>query len=368
MAFEWIRLYHYRNLRDAEIDLSSQQVFLVGDNGQGKTNLLESIYLLCFGSSFRTRRDSDLIRFGEKEMSVTGLAVPASELDGSSPGAEISIRIQNHKKAITVDGKHVRDRKDLIERHPGIVFCHEDIEFVSGAPERRRWFFNQTMSLNVPIFVDVLRRYTRVVQMRNSAIRSGDFDLLPLFDQQAATSGLEIQRNRAEMVEAFNLIFTNLFSFVSGISDPVSIRYSPSWNGCNTIDSVLESLLHARAADRAVLTSTSGPHRDRFSFIQNGKDYARTASTGQLRLLSLVLRVAQAAHFTKVTRILPILLLDDVLLELDGEKRKRFIEVLPESDQAIFTFLPDERYDRYKRAETTIYEVAAGALDRTQRS
>ena len=364
MAFKRVRLYHYRNLIDSEIEISSKQVFLVGENGQGKTNFLESIYLMWFGSSFRTRTDIDLVKHGDGDMSVAGAVVPASGGVGA-PEVEVLVQIQNRKKSISVDGKRIRDRKELIERLPGIVFCHEDIEFVSGPPDRRRWFFNQTMSLNLPVFVDLLRRYSRVISMRNAAIKSGDPGVLPVFDEQAAVAGLEIQEKRRATVEEFNRSFSEIFRYVSGLPNPVTIRYSPSWKSCETLDDALERMNDARATDAAMMTSTTGPHRDRFVFTSEGKNFARTASTGQLRLLSLVLRVAQAVHFFEVTRALPILLLDDVLLELDGEKRKRFIEVLPEYDQAFFTFLPDERFDRYKRDDTRVYSVRGGELELT---
>ena len=361
MAFKRIRLYHYRNLIDSEVEISSKQVFLVGENGQGKTNFLESIYLLCFGSSFRTRSDIDLIKHGENDMSVAGAVIPATGGAGS-PEVSVHVQIKNRKKTITVDEKRIRDRKELIERLPGIVFCHEDIEFVAGPPDRRRWFFNQTMSLNLPVFVDLLRRYSRVISMRNAAIKSGDFGVLPLFDEQAAVAGLEIQEKRNATVEEFNRSFSDIFRFVSGLSAPVTIGYSPSWKNCSNLDDALERMRDARSTDATMMTSTTGPHRDRFVFIAEGKNFARTASTGQLRLLSLVLRVAQAVHFYEITRALPILLLDDVLLELDGEKRKRFIETLPEYDQAFFTFLPDERYDRYRRDDTMVYAVTDGSI------
>ena len=361
MGFSTVRLYQFRNLVDAEVAVSTPQVFLIGENGQGKTNFLESIYLLCFGASFRTRAELDLIRHGQQEMAITGIF--GNGTDGAMRAeAQVDVRIRDRKKSILADGKQVRDRKELIERLPGIVFCHEDISFVSGPPERRRWFFNQAMSLSRPLFVDLIRRYTRVIRMRNGAIKSGETRVLEVFDEQAASAGVEIQKSRAATTEEFNRSFTEIFRHVSGMSEPVSIKYAPSWRGCETIDDALVAMSESRERDQIMQTSTTGPHRDRFVFVSGGKNFARTASTGQLRLLSLVLRVAQAVHFSQTTSALPILMLDDVLLELDGEKRKRFVEVLPPYEQAFFTFLPDERYDPYRKASTTVYRVTDGAL------
>ena len=360
MGFESVRIYQYRNLIDCDVSVDAPEVFLIGENGQGKTNFLESIYLLCIGSSFRTRFDEDLVRHGETDMSLVGTTRRRSDITE----ATVAIKIQKKQKTIHIDGKKISDRKALIEKLPCIVFCHEDIDFVSGVPERRRWFFNQTMSLNTPIFVDTIRRYKKIVRMRNRAIRDSKLELLPVLDQQTAATGMEIQRRRACTVDEFNETFSELFGFVSGVDEAVKIRYAPSWKECTTIDKALGLIEKHRERDIAMQTSTSGPHRDRFSFRCGGRDFSRTASTGQLRLLSLVLRVAQAVYFTAKSSRRPILLLDDVLLELDPEKRRKFVSVLPEYEQAYFTFLPDERYDRYQKDKTLLYSVDCGRIEK----
>ena len=359
MPFSSVRTFNYRNLVDNEIEVEEKEVFLVGENGQGKTNFLESIYLLCFGSSFRAIQDSDCIRHGEAQMSLAGRAV-----DSGGVATDIALRLDQRKKTITVNGKRIKDRKTLIEKFPCIVFCHEDIDFVTGAPDRRRWFFNQTMSLNTPLFLDTLRRYNHVKKMRNAAIRDGRTSLLPILDEQLATAGLDIQKRRETVVDEFNDTFTRIFTQVSGLSDELRIQYSPSWKAVRSIDDVLIRLEEKRASDLALLTTTSGPHRDRFAFILDGHDFARSASTGQLRLISLVLRVSQSVYYLKTTRRTPILLLDDVLLELDAEKRRRFINVLPDYEQAFFTFLPDERFESYRNESTMVFDVQNGQLMR----
>jgi DNA replication and repair protein RecF len=125
-------------------------------------------------------------------------------------------------------------------------------------------------------------------------------------------------------------------------------------------------LWERRAADTAAGLSLSGPHRDRYVFehnlLGNVSDFTVKASTGQRRLLALLLRTAQACRFSAMTGQNPILLLDDVLLEMDGEKRRRFLSVLPAYDQAFYTFLPDEPYQRYQKEDTLIYKVEAGKV------
>ena len=355
MAFKKIKVYNYRNLVDGEINVEADQVFLVGENGQGKTNFLESVYLLCYGSSFRTRKDKEIVKIGKNAMSVLGTNVV--DIDN-----EISVRIEEGKKKIQFNGKRVSDRKQLLEHFPCIVFNHDDIDFISGPPERRRWFFNQTMSLYNPLFIDVLRRYAKILDMRNTSIKEGRLEMLDIYDEQAAAVGIELQKRRAEAISLFNKTFCSLFLLISGLEEEIGISYFPSWKHADSQDAVVSHLRNRRSLDITFKTTTSGPHRDRIAFFVSGRDFARIASTGQRRLMSLVLRVAQAKFYSEMTGKMPLLLLDDVLLELDAKKRRKFISLLPEYNQAFFTFLPDEHYDNYKSGDTIIYRVENGSF------
>jgi DNA replication and repair protein RecF len=355
MAFKTIQLYNFRNLADGRVDVDATQVFLVGENGQGKTNFLESVYLLCYGSSFRTKMDREVVKIEEKEMSVQGKSLTDTE-------NTIDVRIEDRKKVIQLDGKKITDRKQLLDHFPCIVFNHEDIDFISGPPERRRWFFNQTMSLYNPLFIDLLRRYSKIITMRNTLIKEGKVELLEIYDEQAASIGLELQSRRADAIALFNKTFSSLFHSISGLQEEIVITYFPSWKQSDSIETVVSHLRERRNIDMMHKTSTSGPHRDRIGFYVSGRDFARMASTGQRRLMSLILRVAQAKFFSEMTGKKPLLLLDDVLLELDAHKRRKFVSLLPEYEQAIFTFLPDERYENYRSDSTITYRVDDGAL------
>lgn len=355
MGFKSVKVFNYRNLSDAELNVDAPEVFLIGENGQGKTNLLESIYLLCYGSSFRTRKDREIIKIGENTMSVQGTSV--TDFENS-----VGVQVESGKKRIRLNGKNISDRKQLIEHLPCIIFCHDDIDFVSGPPERRRWFFNQTMSLYNPMFIDVLRRYEKIVSMRNHAIRDGREDLFEIYDEQIAGVGLDLQKRRGEAITLFNKAFGRLFHEISGLDGEITIVYSPSWSNGASIDGIVETLKEKRQADFTFKTTTSGPHRDRIGFRLSGRDFARIASTGQRRLMSLILRVAQANFFSTMSGRKPLLLLDDVLLELDAGRRRKFISLLPEYEQVFFTFLPDEPYETYASESTMIYSVKDGVL------
>jgi DNA replication and repair protein RecF len=276
------------------------------------------------------------------------------------PSDEIVVSWFDRTKAIRLNGKQIRDRKDLIEKNPTIVFCHEDYSFAAGEPERRRFFFDQAAGLVSASYIDTLRDYRRILRQRNAALREGRYDLLELLDQQFVIHGIELMGVRRKLQQDFDNRFAVCFEAVSLLGREVRLRYRPSWNSDGNIPEILEKLALKRSEEMALGTSLSGPHRDRWNFLIGSENFASTASTGQLRLLALTLRLVQAEYFTEATGRLPTLLLDDVLLELDRGRRLRFLELLPQNGQAFFTFLPGELWEEYRTDSTLVYEVANG--------
>ncbi len=360
----------YRNLKDQEVSLDAPRILLVGENGQGKSNFLEAVYLLSYGSSFRTRSDAEIVTHGAKEAFISGNY--ARPEDDFIPG-RIALRVSGREKEVFLNEKKLSDRKDLISTMPAIVFTHDDISMISGPPDRRRWFFNQTMSLFDPLFIDLLRTYRKILKMRNAALKEGQTGLLDAYDRQLAEQGGEIQRRRGLVCVEFSELFTPLFTEVSGLEDPLTVEYRPSWIGgsgeaCEggagaaepPLESIVKLLKERRQRDLDFGTSTSGPHRDRFLFRYRNRDFTKIASTGQLRLISLLLRLGQCRYFTAKTGRKPVLLLDDVLLELDAIRRERFLLRLPDCEQAFFTFLPNEEFSGFSDDQTRIFRVEDG--------
>ena len=363
MGFAFLRTLAFRNLADSEVDLRGKDIFLVGENGQGKTNFLEALYFCSYASSFRNIRDKDLVRTGESGCS-------ASVTLETSLYSNVLVSYRDGKKNITLDGKRIEDRKELLSVMPVIVFCHEDMDFVAGAPERRRWFFDQTRSLWDPLYLDDLRKYRHVLKSRNALFRErrggpGELDsettaILDALDPQLVQYGLELSLKRRQTAEEFSLVFQTLYREISGI-DGIGIKYIPSWKEENQ-SNIITRLCEKRAADAAFGISLSGPHRDRYLFTRDGEEFSGMASTGQRRLLALLLRIAQTKVFSEKTGKNPILLLDDVLLELDGEKRRKFLSFMPEYEQAFFTFLPEEHYEKYRKPDTIVYYMDSGRV------
>ncbi len=205
MSLSQLRLFQFRNIVDETLQFDKKNICFVGPNGQGKTNILEAVYLLSYGSSFRTNQDSICIQYQCSEMAISGI-YKRDEI-----AQKIDIRIQQKKKEIRIDDSIISDRKELVGLIPSIVFCHTDIEFAVGSPERRRWFFNQTISLIDPEYINESRMYSRILRERNQALKIQQYDILDMYDEQLVRVGISIQKKRQKVVQAFNQIFLDMF-------------------------------------------------------------------------------------------------------------------------------------------------------------
>ena len=364
MPFRSVRFSSFRNLADAELDTSAERIFLVGENGQGKSNFLEALYYLSFGSSFRGSADGEAVRHGEASFLLEAATSPSFE--SSLPPEEIRIGYDGNAKEIRRSGKRISDRKELVEMNPAVIFCHEDFSIADGEPEKRRVFFDQVAGLVSGTYLDDLRSFKRVLRQRNAALKERQLSILDLLDVQFVEKGMVLMRQRASLREEIANLFSDIYEEVSHLGKRVELSFRPSWGHApKDDDGALVSLLAERRNGELMMgTSLSGPHRDRWVFTCEGRNFAATASTGQLRLLSLVLRALQARYYTLTTGRKPVLLLDDVLLELDPEKRKRFLATIPDSSQAFFTFLPGERWEDYHSPSVIVYRVADGRFSR----
>lgn len=368
MPFLSLSLYNFRNLHNQTIDLLSREVYFTGLNGQGKSNLLEALYYSAYGSSFRTHNDSESIKNGQTEMSIRVLFREENNITHSTV-----VSIKNNKKKIEKDGKILHDRKELINTIPCILYNHDDLDFAVGEPERRRFFIDQSLSMYDEIYLDLLRNYKKILKNRNISLKERKYELLDIYDKQLAINGIEIQKKRKNTVFQFNQIFADIYEKVTGI-EGVKIKYIPSWKKTGIensvsqysdlsipcVEEIIEYLNKKREIEKEMGTTMSGPHRDKIIFTKNEKIFVPTASTGQRRLLALVLRNAQAHFYKRITGKNPVLLMDDVMLELDPEKREKVTSLLPDYDQLFCTFLPGEPYERYKTDKTKIFEIENG--------
>ncbi len=364
MAFEQVRIARFRNIDEAELRLGAGHIFLLGENGQGKTNFLEALYCLSYGTSFRTHQDRELIMHGGSEF----LLRAAWSEKGSPAEEQISLKYSKEgRKEVRLNEKVLSDRKELVAHNPAVVFCHEDMAFAAGVPEERRFFFDQCAGMLWLEYIDLLRLYRRVLKHRNVALKTDTFSILDTLDEQLARYGCEIMAVRKRLSLLFARRFPESYERVSQLGTEIAIQYMPSWPEGASASEIIELLAQQRPRDIEATTSLSGPHRDRWVFIREGRNFSSFASTGQLRLASLILRIVQVHLYAELSGgevpRFPVLLLDDVLLELDVAKRRRFFSLLPgrgSGAQAVFTFLPEEPWREYADESTIVYKVRNG--------
>lgn len=362
MPFFNISFYNFRNLKNSTIDLNSKEVFFVGENGQGKSNILESLYYSAYGSSFRERNDSRILKNETDEFSLISMYSNQEE-----SLQRIKIIYQNKKKIIEKNGKKIKTRKELVNTIPCVVFCHNDMNFAVGSPEFRRYFIDQTLTMHDSIYLENLINYKKVLKSRNLILQNKNYEMISVYNSLLVKHGFEIQKKRKKAIFQINEIFGKLYEEISGI-DGIYVEYLPSWKN-NKSDSeknilneeqIFEIIKNTEEQDKILKTTTYGPHRDKIIFVKDNKNFIQTASTGQCRLISLLLRISQAVYYKRITGINPVILMDDVMLELDPKKREKFISLIPDYDQLFCTFLPGEPYQNYKSDNSKVYKIENG--------
>lgn len=354
MPFEYLQFYQFRNIKNTRVKINSPRIFLFGENGQGKTNFLEAVNMLCYGSSFRTRKDREILCHNCSEFSLKAEFYNEMQFNSS-----LKVIYKDQKKEIFLNDNQIKDRKDIINNIPCIVFCHDDINYVNGSPVMQRFFFDQTLAILNNHYIDLQRKFKNLLKARNLLLKNEQEETLSIYENQLAEYGLQIQIKRKKLIDEFNHNFQENYNKVSTLKSDISIHYRPSWKSEN-LEDIRKFLFEKRKQDMYLGYTSQGPHRDNIVFIQNKRDFTKSASTGQLRLLSLILRISQAEFFINKTGKNPVLLLDDVLLELDPQKRQRLYGILPAYDQIFFTFLPDEKIDFYNQDNSICYEVKEG--------
>ncbi|AJW73240.1 DNA replication/repair protein RecF [Borrelia hermsii] len=350
-----IEFFNFKNIKNQVINFDFNNIYFYGENGSGKTNILDAIYCLAFASSFLVNTDRELITYGKTEFYLKCF-YKTREKD-----AEISLSFRNGKKEIKVNNSLIKDRKDLILNIPAIVFSNYDTDFIIGEPAKKRWFFDQAISLVSLSYLDSLRKYRRILKQRNLILKQGNRDLLKIYNEAFVDYALEIIRMRENFIKHFYEFFKYYYSLIFDVSYNLEIKYLPSVAYCGR-DEFLH-LLFLKEKDEFLNESTLiGPHRDLYEILSGERVFTHHSSTGETRALALIYRLVQVIIFNKRFGIAPILLFDDVFLELDSTRRKRVFDILPKDSQCFFTFV-DECYDIKQKSNFIVYKVKNGKIE-----
>lgn len=331
MRINNILLQNFRNYSNLELTFNEHRNIIVGENAQGKTNLIEAIYLSAFAKSFRTNNAGDMVKFGEERGRVN-VDINSEDMDKN---IDISI-LTNGRKMIKKDGKAVRRTADLLNNIVVIIFSPDDLRIIKDSPERRRAYINRELSQIRPKYYDVLKNYSDVLKQKNSLIkglsnsqysRTYNTDMMDVYDRQLADYGYELIRYRKEFVDMLSEEAGEIMAAISGGKEDLKIEYKTS---CDYISApegreiMFKQLYHNRQKDIYAGFATLGPHRDDLEFYINGTDAKKYGSQGQQRTIALSLKLAEIRIAKQILDEYPVLLLDDVLSELDLD-RQRFL-------------------------------------------
>ena len=339
--FKKISFYNYKNIINKELELPSKIIFVNGENGSGKSNLVSSVYFLSYGNSIRNENS---IKLGEKEMSLQGEWISKTgELED-----QIRIELKNEKKDIFVNEKRITDRKNLIGNFPCIYSSYEDFQFIIASPNLQRKFFDQSIILTDRAYLQNIRNYAKLLKNRNSLLRNNNnLDLLKVYDIQMAEEAVIIMQKRKLIVEEFNLIISNKLQEVLSLDKSFKIEYKNSFKGKNK-NEIIADLEKNYQKDLKYKSTTKGIHRDKFLFLYNGVDFSNYASTGQIRVLSLFFRISQGLLIEKINKKKSVMVFDDVFLELDQKRRNSLLQFIPPYSQVFFTIFNENQVDKFK--------------------
>lgn len=350
-----IRLQNFRNIGEAALDIDKDRIFLVGPNGQGKTNLLEAIGYVSALRAFRPGDNRALIREGAGEAGV-GYVVE-HETAGHS---EVVVRIRPRGKEAALDGDIVKRLADYLGRFPSVLFSSEDMQLIRGAPALRRRSLDLHLSGFEPGYLEALQKYHRALDSRNRLLKEGgDAGAMKAFERELAAAAATLFSARTNALAILGTLAAEFYGKISGGVEQGTITYKPD-SEITTPDDFLKQLNRQKVRDVQVGSTQRGPHRDDFAFRLGEKDAAVFASEGQQRALVLALRFAQLRDARARSGVAPIVLADDVLGELDPVRRERFWQAL-DSDLQLFatgTSLPEIA----GHGDWQVFQVEAGSF------
>ena len=338
MYIEKVELRNFRNHKDTALLLSPGVNVLVGKNAQGKTNLLEAVFLTCVGRGWRTNKDRDMVNFGSSSARVR---TEVGRLCGRV-SVEIGLSCVT-KKTIKINGIPVQRMGELMGQVNCVFFSPDELRLVKDAPSDRRRFLDIDISQIDKTYFYALLKYNKVLLQRNALLKSKTEDIergLDIWDLELAKSGAFIIAKRIEFVCGLSDGVVKIHNYLTSNQERIDICYEgiTSVHGAslqNIEEALLERIRAGRDKDLRLRTTTIGPHRDDLRITIDGKDVRGFASQGQQRTVALSLKLAELELFKAVTGEMPVLLLDDVFSELDSQRQSRLVNLLSKCQSII---------------------------------
>ena len=322
MYIESVQLKNFRNYEFLEMTFDQGTNILYGDNAQGKTNILESVYLCGTSKSHKSSKDKEMIRFGEEEAHIR-LFVRKNQIS-----YKIDMHLKKNKaKGVAVNGIPIRRARELLGVLNLVFFSPEDLNIIKSGPADRRKFMDMELCQLESMYIADISAYNHILQQRNKLLKDIFFNsslksTLDIWDIQLADYGKKIILTRRKFIEELNSVICEIHDNLTGGNEKIEISYEPDVPE----EDFFEKLESSRERDLKTRTTNAGPHRDDFCVKVNGIDIRRFGSQGQQRTAALSLKLSEIYLVKKRIHDTPVLLLDDVLSELDSSRQNYLLD------------------------------------------
>ena len=357
MIIQSLELENFRNYGTLSVHFDSGTNILYGDNAQGKTNILEAVYLSAPTKSHKGSKDKDLINFGSEEAHIRTYVMK----DGLENRVDMHLR-KNKSKGIAINGQKIKKAADLLGLLNVVFFSPEDLSIIKNGPSERRRFVDMELCQLDSVYLHNLNHYNKIVNQRNRLLKDlyakpGLKDTLFLWDSQLVAFGQKIIERRNTFISQLNEIIYGLHLKLTGGKEELQIVYEPDVLALD----FEEKLQKCQERDIRLKQTSIGPHRDDFSFAVGTVDIRKFGSQGQQRTAALSLKLAEIELVKKMTKDVPLLLLDDVLSELDSNRQNYLLNSIGEL-QTIITCTGLEEFVNNRFEINKVFKVSDGVI------
>lgn len=357
MIIKSIELKNFRNYEELNLNLDGGTNILYGDNAQGKTNILESIYVSGTTKSHKGSRDKEMIRFGENEAHIRTM------VEKNQMSYQIDMHLKkNRSKGIAINGVPIRKASELFGVLNMVFFSPEDLNIIKNGPSERRRFLDSEICQLDKIYLSDLTKYNKVLNQRNKLLKDMVFhpdleNTLSVWDMQLISYGRRIISRRRRFVEELNEIVRGIHESISGGREQLTLTYEPDIEEAFFED----ELNRAKEKDRKYCRTSVGPHRDDISFFIGDIDIRKFGSQGQQRTSALSLKLSEIELVKRCIHDTPVLLLDDVLSELDSNRQNYLLNSIHDI-QTVITCTGLDEFVRNRFQIDKIFEVISGTV------
>lgn len=358
MIIETLEFKNFRNYRELFLQPDQGINVLYGDNAQGKTNILEGIFVCGTAKSHRGVRDAEMIRFGKEEAHI------CMKMRKEGIHHQIDIHLKKSRgKGAAIDGIPVKKASALYELLHLVLFSPEDLYMIKNGPGERRKFIDAELCQLDKVYLSVLSSYQKILQQRNKLLKDIQFapSLLPtldIWDEQMALCGEQIVRQRSSFLLELNQIVKEIHAELTGKKEKIEVVYEPNVKA----GAFRKILQDGRKKDLMMRTSVFGPHRDDIRVMLDGVDIRHYGSQGQQRSAALSLKLSEIALIRQKTGDKPVLLLDDVLSELDRSRQKKLLGFIEDIQTFITCTGMDELIENQFSVQK-VFHIVAGSYE-----